>query len=144
MTEQTIENEIIETVGSFSEKLIEASEVVTTKLIEVAPDVADAMLMLIQAKGIWEITTDFLITVPFLLPLFFYKTIFNKTKEWEEDLCSYDKGFYHASAFTLIALSSFISFICVCDIFNFYNWVAAFYPEGAVALKALEAAGISL
>lgn len=137
-----MEEQTKETLMTFVDKLAEAGTIVTDKLIEVAPDVAQSLLMLIQFKGIFDIILNI---IAFLVFSTITAIVFNfrkKVYELTED--SYEKEaprFFYWLVFFILPTISIILFF---NIFNFYNWVAAFYPEGAVAIKALEAVGITL
>lgn len=124
-------------VDAFFEKLNQAADVVTQKLVAVAPEAAEAMLSLVQAKGIF----DLVISALFILAACMLAKITIKTckKVFETD------SEHLIPAFVVTGVFSAISFITGgIGFLNFYNWVAAFYPEGAIAMKALEAVGIEL
>lgn len=147
MTEEKVA-EIIptETVDVFLGKLIQAADVVTAKLIEVAPDAANAILTLVQAKGVFSLSKSGLLMITGIsLLVAWRKYVWPWISIKEQELSPYDKGMYKAlygyipsAVFILIILFGFFSLL------SFYKWVSVFYPEGAIALKALEAAGIEL
>lgn len=135
---------IDEKLDTFLGKVIDAAETVSAKLIDVAPEVADSLLMLVQAKGIYEIGTSFLFTIISLSVFVWLIKSRTKVLEYNDTLERYEQGmpvifWVISSAITLFILICFFS-----SLFNFYDWVSAFYPEGAVAIKALKAAGIEL
>lgn len=132
MTEVQTDN-----VDAFFEKLNQAADVVTQKLVAVAPEAAEAMLSLVQAKGVFDVV----ISALFILASLVLAKITIKT-------CK--KAFETAfepliPTFMITGVISAILFITgTLGVLDFYNWVAAFYPEGAIAMKALAAVGIEL
>tara|TARA_R110000764_G_scaffold14143_3_gene40581 strand:- start:5552 stop:5983 length:432 start_codon:yes stop_codon:yes gene_type:complete len=141
---EELEKTVIETVSTFSEKLIEAAGVVSTKLIEVAPDVADAMLSLVQIKGLWEVTTGLVYLMIFLTPLFFSKRIWSKVCAYESNQDCYRTGGAYVFFVLGFGALSILSFIRLTVLLDFYNWISIFFPEGAIALRALSSVGVEL
>lgn len=132
MTEVQTDN-----VDAFFEKLNQAADVVTQKLVAVAPEAAEAMLSLVQAKGAFDLGISTLfILASIALAKVAIKTCKKAFETHFEPLIP---------AFMVTGVLSAISLITGgAGFINFYNWVAAFYPEGAIAMKALEAVGIDL
>lgn len=139
MDDSKIEETTIEGIDGFFTKLTEAAEIVTQKLIAVAPDVAESLLNLVQAKGIFDLSVGLM---SFISLTALSAWSWSKLASFPEGSPWSDLGIPWLIGnvlVTLVALGALFG-----DVLNFYSWVAAFYPEGAIALKALEAAGISL
>lgn len=129
-------------VDAFFEKLNQAADVVTQKLVAVAPEAAEAMLSLVQAKGIFDLTVSVVILGFSLVMATISASSFKKAFVEDSD-CFANEVYVAISAIS--AAFCLVSFIVGgARITNFYYWVAAFYPEGAIAMKALQAVGISL
>lgn len=127
-----------ESMDAFFSKLTEAATVVTEKLVEVAPDAAEAMLNLVQFKGVFGLVLGLV----FAIGLFVSIRMLSKVRFDE-----YNDPDSPKSAVNLVGgiAGSVVSTAGVLiNLFPFYNWLAAFYPEGAIALKALEAVGINI
>lgn len=139
MKEQ-IEETALQGIDGFIERLNQAADVITSKLIEVAPDATEAILNLVQFKGIFEIGVSavWLVTSLVLLILHF-KIIW----PWSVKYIDEADGISLVANLALVPIGFFIVDSSI-SFFNFYNWLSAFYPEGALALKALEAVGIDL
>lgn len=134
-----IEQKTLEGIDGFFNKLTEATDIVATKLIDVAPEAAEALLNLVQFKGIFNVTASLLVT--FFLILCAAKIAPRLIKWAKED--EYNPApliimVVGGLGWVVMFASSLICFL------SFYNWLAAFYPEGAVAFKALAAVGIDL
>lgn len=142
MMTQELEEKALEGVDGFFTKLTEAADIVTAKLIEVTPDAAEAILNLVQFKGIFTIVSS----LPFviLIPIVAWHLFFRLHKWIQDEPGYYDRGVaYVPAAFVSIPVG-LIWAAFVVDFISFYNWLSALYPEGAIALKALEAVGINL
>lgn len=143
------EEKVHEGVDGFFTKLTEAADVVTEKLIEVTPEAADAILNLVQFKGV------FYITVPAIVLALWIGLIVNGIKFLRNvnpeiwGIAEYDGA---AGDITRIFVQGGVCFAmffpsviwAIPSILSFYNWLSALYPEGAIALKALQAVGIDL
>ncbi len=131
--------EVSKVVDGFFDKLTEATEIISTKLIEITPDAAVVLLHLVQFKGVFAISK---IMVMFLvmgtLVLWSWRKFIAHTKKDDFDV---EGARVWATANILGSVSVVILF---CATANFYNWISAVYPEGAIAFKALEAVGINL
>lgn len=132
--------------NNFFDLLTDAATVVTLKLVEVAPDVAQGLLNLIQIKGIFSIGRSVLLLLG-ILGLF--TLMYKKVVPWvaqKEEKVNYDYSGLPTLFFLFVpyAIMGFIFISQLVSFLSFYHWIAAFYPEGAIALKALEAAGINL
>lgn len=133
-----MDNNVTENIDEFFGKISEAADIVTEKLVEVTPEAADALLSLVQAKGIFDLAT----ATPVILCLIWASIILMKKsiKFYQADE---NPMFVPAGASALML--GFVAFAVSCEtILNFYIWASVFYPEGAVAMRALEAAGITL
>lgn len=127
--------------SAFMDKLSEAATTITGKLVETAPVALDALLGLIRFKGIFEVTMDLVfLVIPVAVLLAFGGKVWRWMKDtWDEcDDCVVLTGIFFFGP--LIA----ISLIMLHNLFNFTNWLSALYPEGILAIKALEAVGIKL
>ena len=137
-TEQIIENTGVE---GFFDKLTEVTGALTEELVNVAPSVAEALLTLVQVKGVFHISIG-------LLALFGVYKAFNmlKTVKFCESRNSLDLTESVNDAMKLVFGVLLILSFAFISLFNlqFYHWISAIYPEGALALKALSAAGIDL
>lgn len=140
-----IEETTLEGVDLFFTKITEAGEVIADKLIEVSPDVAEGLLTLVQYKGGFDLLIATLYLIVFTIAT---KKIWTWGMKKPDPQCYY-RNFKNLEE-GIVPLSVVWSFFFVLgvaalyDLFHFYNWVALFYPEGAVAIKALEAVGITL
>lgn len=128
-----------ENIDAFFGQINEAISIFSAKVIEVAPEAAEAILSLVQFKGGFNIAVGvlFLIATVAVFKFGFLSGI----SDLREDEYS-GIGLFKAMAGGFIAFVS--GFITCVYLLSFYNWVSAFYPEGAIALKALEAVGVSL
>lgn len=137
-----IEEKTLEGVDGFFTKLTEAADIVTQKLIEVAPDAAEALLKLVQVKGGFNLVSEFLwVTVYFLITRWLYNTgkkFYNGGGYSDTDIPIFVCSFFAA------VVPGILTLVMLADFLKFYDWLSVFYPEGAVALMALEAAGIKL
>jgi len=139
---QQIEETTLKGLDTFFTKLTEAADVVTQKLIEVTPEAADAILNLVQFKGIFELSTGFLV---FIIPLGLVLWSWLKFKKYVS--CTTGSNFCGEIAVLWLGgniITTIITIIAFISVLDFYNWLSAFYPEGAIAFKALEAVGINL
>lgn len=140
---QEVATKTQESMDVFFSKLTEAATVVTEKLIEVAPDAAEALLNLVQFKGFFSLAVGAALLIGTLVCLNVIRSV-----KWEET--RYSSGSEPATATDWLkfigGITLGISFLFGAAIllFSFYNWLSAFYPEGAIALKALEAVGINI
>lgn len=133
-----LEEKALEGVDGFFEKLTEYADVLGGKLTDIAPDAAEALLNLIQLKG------GFILAIGFVAAAV---TIFglNQLRKVKIDK---EGNFERLSDF--FRLVGGVLFVCfggscaVSTLFDFYNWLAAFYPEGALAFKVLKAVGIEI
>lgn len=143
--ENELKDKAYEGVDGFFTKLTEAADIVTEKLIEVAPEAAQAVLNLVQFKGIFSLLAASILLAGLTIAV---------RKMWKWLLVKREDGTNHLLyemegavvlpwlGFSLLFFAWFVVFMD--DFLSFYNWLSAFYPEGAVALKALQAAGIDL
>lgn len=133
--DEKIEESVTNGLDMFFTKLTDAADIVSTKLVEVAPDAAYALLHLVRFKGIFDLSLGALLL---LMGLILCTKALEFMKRDDEDPTFDILG-------ALLAVVSFVVFLSgMVEILSFYNWVAALYPEGAIALKALEAVGITL
>ena len=138
----TLETTVTEGMDTFFTKLTEATEVITEKLIEVTPQAAEALLNLIQFKGVFNITISGLFTGITLFLII--NTVSLLQRMFEEKLSE--------AAIPRVIVQGFLSVLLILTcmvwalptLLSFYNWLSALFPEGAIALKALEAVGIEL
>jgi len=134
-----LEEKAAEGVDGFFDKLSGAMDIVGEKLIDVTPEAAEHLLNLVQFKGIFGISKAGIVLAIVAtlatwswLKLKRYASSGNSTVD---EICAW------ATCNTaLTVVSGFVLMIFL----DFYNWISAFYPEGAIALKALEAVGINL
>lgn len=126
-------------IDTFFSKLNEAADVVTEKLVDVAPEATEAILNLIQFKGVFNLVLG---GVFFLMLVATICTIFTAKVDDDYDPASFRDGVKIYGGM-IVAFPLFIATLEV-GFLSFYNWLSAFYPEGALALKALEAVGITL
>ena len=136
--------ELKEPLMNFADKLAEAGMMVTDKLIEVAPDVAESILKLVQIKGIFEISYDVIVFGTLSIVIALMVKNWKRLDEWSDNIRSDDGAAVMGVYNFLLILLAVVTFFNFLSIFDFYNWVAAFYPEGAIAIRALEAVGITL
>lgn len=134
-----IPEETLASLDTFMAKVVEASTIVTQKLIEVSPEVADALLNIVQFKGIFELVIGFVITlVPLFLTLFLIRKISDSNNEDIED-----KPFLltlTGIAGGLITTFSLFS----TGILTFELWLQAIFPEGYIGLRALAELGLKI
>lgn len=139
-TETTTQEVVVDGMDRFFDNLTQAATTVSEKLIEVTPAVAEALLSLVQYKGMFTLTTAFiLLIIAGLIIRLSLLRIYRAIVKTDEDPFLYVMLFILLCCFTIMLLM-----VSVASIGSFYNWVAVFYPEGAIALKALEAAGIDI
>lgn len=140
MDEETIQ-EVSKGIDGFFDKLTEAAGIISVKLIEVAPDAAAALLNLVQFKGIFILMSTFIfITLTTIIGLYYTKKLWKwaSVTDAGDGIGEYIPG-------VMLCLGSCALLLCsIWPLFEFYNWLSAFYPEGAIAFKALQAVGINL
>lgn len=137
--------ELQEGVDGFFDRLNEAIDIVSEKLVEVAPEAAEAVLNLVQAKGIFHLVVAAPFVLGALVALFLvwsFTLKYHKQKKEEGEYYDPFIPFFPAGCATAVLLVCF--FVAFFKGWTFYNWLSAFYPEGAIAFKALQAAGIDL
>lgn len=127
----------------FVDKLNTAADIITSKLIEQAPEALESILNIIQYKGIFDLATAFVLVCVFApLSVFFAKVARDGLLDkYDTPLDSEFAGIVFGILFSL-AIAGAIIFSG--RIFDFNLWLASFYPEGALALKALNSVGIEL
>lgn len=136
-----------EAFGEILNKLTNVAEYLTGKLVDVAPEALDAILNLIRFKGAFEIGMALMLLFAWLWTLCNYYGFFK----------TLDKAFWDSSTgeeshkvFRLFAQGFLLFLLSVITVFNvwgafaFDNWLALLFPEGTLALRALEAAGLQL
>ena len=136
-----IEEEIAVGVDGFFDKLTEVTGTLSNKLIDVAPAVADALLNLVQFKGVFEIATSLIVIITMVTVV---KINNARLFEYGQKYSRHSDGFSYVPWVGMIFISSFVSVLMFFNLVDVYNWLSAIYPEGALALKALEAANIKL
>lgn len=143
MTAET--NESMTTgVDGFFDKLNEVTTLLTDKMVDVSPEIVETLLNLVQAKSGFNLILGCFLTIPLMVFWFNRSRVSQWVEDKERTQALDNKGGY-------VVLSAFLGFCAVMasifgvvDILAFSNWLGVFYPEGALALKALEAAGINL
>jgi small-conductance mechanosensitive channel len=121
-------------IGDFFEQLAEVTRLLKEQFINVAPEVMQILLSTVQLKGIFSLCIGFILLI-LLLPI---KSLFKKM--WKASKDEYAEmgvvlfGFIFGLLYLLIVVYTL----------RFSSWLAAFYPEGALALKAIEAVGVNL
>lgn len=133
-------------VGSsaFFDKLTEATTIISTKLIEAAPEAADALLSIVQLEGLFVLSsTTFILAVILATGLKVAFSTLAWAKKYSEENRNADGAEFFIPALSFL-LTALIAFCFAVPLFVFYNWLSVFYPEGAIALRALEAAGIPI
>jgi hypothetical protein len=122
------------------DKLLTATDTITQKLIEVAPEAANAILNLVQFKGAFLLISCVVgISGIFCTVRYCLKKVH---KHFETSRHKQDIILGVCMICGILFGTTFI--YCVSELLSFYNWLSAFFPEGAIAFKALEAAGIDL
>lgn len=131
-----------EGIDGFFTKLTEAADIVTEKLIDVAPEAAEAILNIVQFKGAFNLVLSGLLIL--LIPI----VAFQAWSKAIKFVRSKNGSYFSDIVYMPLGLATVIAFIpwiiAFSEGWSFYNWLSAFYPEGAVALRALEAVGINL
>lgn len=144
-TQETLQKETQEAfqegLDGFLDRLNNAIDVTTEKLLEVAPEAAELILTLVQLKGGFTLITSFLsIAIAVILCKKYTATLWN----WGQEHGDNSEGFSLIPCVFLV-IACLVAFIAgLCNLLYFYNWLSLILPEGAIALKALEAAGIDL
>ena len=142
-TVDKIDEVAAEGIEGFFTKLTEVTDTLTDKLVDIAPEAADALLSLVQFKGVFHIVSPFLILITILaVGVFSVKRLYKWAGKF--DMNPADEGLQYVPMCVVGGLTIILSGVHFFKLFNFYNWLSAFYPEGAIALKALEAVGIDL
>ena len=127
--------------SAFMDKLSEAATAITGKLVETAPVALDALLGLIRFKGIFEVTMDLVfLAIPIIILFTFGK------KVWAWTVKNIDECTECVCTICMLFFGPLLvwAFFSLHNLFNFTNWLSALYPEGILAIKALEAVGIKL
>jgi len=137
--EEEIKEKALEGVDGFFTKLTEAADIVSAKLVDVAPEAAEAVLNLVQFKGVFDIGVGAVLA---LLSFVSVKKLLipGCQKLIEDEYCGIGlvMAMFGGAAAFITGLFSLIQLL------TFYIWLSAFYPEGAIALKALQAVGVDL
>lgn len=141
MNEEEITTEILTGVDGFFDKLTEATEIISGKLIEVAPDAANALLNLVQFKGIFNLIVPSLFFFTFLFLVINGLKWLTEVDDLEDDANCVR---LFVQGITCFITGIFSLLWAVPNMLSFYNWLSALYPEGAIAFKALQAVGIDL
>lgn len=132
-------------VDAFFTKLTEVTTQLTDKLISVAPDIADALLNLVQAHSVFNLIVGFLmLTIPACIVFLKWHSLWAWVEKKEDDAGIDASGMYGLLGLFCVVVMGGTSLMGLLKLLSFTNWIGAFYPEGALALKALEAAGLSL
>lgn len=133
-------------IDDFLGKLNQAADIVTEKLIDIAPEAAEGLLNLVQAKGIFDIAVGLLIAIPLaILCVFCLRMYRDSGRVIDQNGWDIPEGDVQFTMILMFVVSAGIGIVTLSiRVVNFYNLVAAFYPEGAIALKALEAVGVEL
>lgn len=125
-------------LDDFMARMGEAIQYVSTKIVDVGVQAAELVLNLVQMKSIFALVVSLIVIVATLV-------VRSKAYNWlvsqEQNTKSEDKIF--------IGVMSWIPTVAIVaypmtQLLSFYNWAGAIYPAAAIAMKALEAAGINL
>ena len=142
MTTEILE---VSELDTFFEKINAAVDIVSTKLVEVAPEAVDALLTLVWAKGFHGLVEGFFYLLIVLGLVKLLTVLVTRFKaELEKDDCEATLFFLGLASVVTGFTTVIFTVGTLCRITDFYNWLSVLYPEGAVAMKALEAAGIVL
>ena len=136
--------QITEGVDGFFDRLNDAVDILTEKLIEISPEAADALLNLVWVKGVFGLASAVAALVLFFgILVFFYRLwrvgFTDQLSVIEANTAAFVFGGAGALGSGLLVIKIFFH-----DFLNFYTWLSIFYPEGALAYKALQAVGIDL
>lgn len=134
-------------IDAFVGKVNSALDVITTQIIDVAPKAADLLLRTIQFKGIFEVVVGFVfllvtVTLGWLVRNAIRKLIAQEADKSANNEASEVANMFVACAGSVAAVGfgiATISYLC-----SFEAWVAAVFPEAALAMKALAAVGVNL
>lgn len=137
--------EVTDQLDVFMSKVNTAVDLISEKLVDVAPDALDAILTLVWSKGIYGIVSGLIILalsyVCGSIGLKLYKRAdeLNKTPEYK-----YATPIEYIHAFFFWFVSFVLLVVSFAKLIGYTTWLSVFYPEGVLALKALSAAGIYL
>jgi hypothetical protein len=124
-------------LGGYADKLEEV-------IMDKAPEAYGALLDLIQFKAAYEIGSGLLFTgIAASLSLFWIKKMLPKAREADEGgysdgVVTFFGGYVPSIILSVITLVTFAQTI------SFLNVLGLFYPEGYLALRALQAVNITL
>lgn len=125
-------------LDDFMTRMGDAIQYVTTKIVDVGVQAADLVLNLVQMKSIFTLVISVVVIVVTLL-------VRSKGVQWvvsnDETMSSEDKFFTNIVSWLP---ATAIMVYPISQLLSFYNWAGAIYPAAAIAMKALEAAGINL
>jgi len=125
-------------LDDFMARMGEAIQYVSTKIVDVGVQAAELVLNLVQMKSIFILVVSLLTVVATLI-------VRSKAYTWlvaqDQTTTPQDKVF--------IGVMSWVPTVAIVaypmtQLLSFYNWAGAIYPAAAIAMKALEAAGINL
>lgn len=132
-----------EGLDGFFDKVSRAMEIVGDKLIDVTPEAAEHLSNLVQFKGMFALGVGVMLLMfsAFLATVAIKQIKFLTADKYETEI-----GNTISVVVASVSSVTFIPFFAegMSRTINFYNWLSATYPEGAIALKALEAVGINL
>lgn len=148
MTKEILENEVYKKgLEGFFTKLTEVTDELTTKLFDVAPEAAEALLSLVQFKGFFYLISSSLTMVICYLSIRYLltkKTEINIASNSYDIFATWGDCFKFWTLAIPVGVLFIISLCSVGNLLSFYNWLSAFHPEGAIAIQALQAVGIDL
>lgn len=129
------------TESQFWDTLMKYSEEITKTVIEKTPEAYQALLQLIQFKFGFEVIVSGIITI--CIWLLIYKSIKLGIK-YRASLDS--EAMFPVVVFTFMVIVALfmVSLDYFTDLLQFTNWLGFLFPEGYLAMKALEAVGLNL
>ena len=140
----TQEETLLPNLDAFIGKLNAATDVITSQVVSKAPEVLDGVLHLIQARAAFDLTLSIgVIVTCSYVSVKLYRWLNSWAKEATGDPDDI-AAMLAVCSFFAVVIQAFPVIFAICTLTKFYNWVALFYPEGALALRALEAAGITM
>jgi hypothetical protein len=128
-------------IDVFFGKINEAADIVSAKLVAVAPEAAEALLNLVQFKGVFDLASGVALGC---LCCVLIKFGVNRmglaaeiTKEHGDRYSNNEEMTWQAVGAVSFVVAAFTGVGSLISVLSFYPWLAAFYPEGAIAMKAL-------
>ncbi len=136
---------VTESMDVFFDKLGTYADKLADSMVEKAPEAYNALLTLIQFKSGFDLLVNLLFIVLFVGASFvWFWGVLPKSRVAANESAWWSGEIIFFTGYLPIIIFSICAFVNLCLFLNFKAFLGLFYPEGYLALKALEAVGIYL